>query len=94
MVTTKVLLNATLNEDANWMTLDLRDFYLKTVLEDPEYMRIHRRQLTASTIQLYNLEDKFDDQQYVYMRLDNCLYGEELFCHPKITQIQKSPKKI
>jgi hypothetical protein len=75
MVTTKVLLNATLNEDANWMTLDLRDFYLKTVLEDPEYMRIHRRQLTASTIQLYNLEDKFDDQQYVYMRLDNCLYG-------------------
>ena len=36
----RILLNCTVSEGANLMTLDIKDFYLGTPLDDPEFMRI------------------------------------------------------
>ncbi len=36
----RLLLNALVPEDANLMTLDIKDFYLGTSMAEPEFMRI------------------------------------------------------
>ena len=40
MEVVKVLLNSALSDDAELMTLDIKDYYLGTPLERPEYLRI------------------------------------------------------
>jgi len=40
IATVKMFLNAIVTEDADYVTLDLEDFYLFTVLDRPEYMRM------------------------------------------------------
>ena len=37
-MTIKLFLYATVSEDADWMTLDIKDFYLGTPMDEPEYM--------------------------------------------------------
>jgi hypothetical protein len=43
--TFKLLINSTVSDDAKFMTLDIKDFYLKTILDRPEYMWIRRDQI-------------------------------------------------
>ncbi len=53
MQTVKLLLNAVISEDAQFMTADIKDFYLGTPLPTPEYMWIKRAQLPADIITSY-----------------------------------------
>jgi hypothetical protein len=41
MTSIKILLNAMVSEDAKFMTMDIKDFYLGTPMGEKEYMRIH-----------------------------------------------------
>lgn len=59
LTTIKLLLNATISENAHFATVDIKDFYLGTELERPEYMRITRPQLPQDIIDRYQLEDLF-----------------------------------
>eukprot|EP01034_Spumella_vulgaris_P028005 gene28005-34797_t len=56
MPTIKLLLNAAVSEGAEWMTADIKDFYLGTPLPRKEYMCITRRHLPADIIAEYQLE--------------------------------------
>eukprot|EP01036_Dinobryon_divergens_P061935 gene61935-biopygen33936 len=38
--TVKILLQSVVSDDADWMTLDIKDFYLMTPLPRSEYIRI------------------------------------------------------
>jgi hypothetical protein len=51
--TVKVLLNAVVSENSNWMTIDIKDFYLGTPMEREEYMWIDRAQLTDTILTQY-----------------------------------------
>jgi hypothetical protein len=62
------------SEDANWMTADIKDFYLNTELPRKEYMRVHRRQIPIFIIQKYNLEELFQDN-YIMTEISKGIYG-------------------
>jgi hypothetical protein len=74
MTTTKLLLNATVSENAEWMTLDIVDFYLNTVLDRKEYMRISRKHLPAAFIKRHNLEHLFFNDN-IMTRIHKGIYG-------------------
>jgi hypothetical protein len=52
--TVKVLLNAVVSEDSNWMTIDIKDFYLGTPMDREEYMWLDRSQITDSILQTHS----------------------------------------
>ena len=75
LVTVKLLLNSTIStRGGRFMTLDLSDFYLYSVLPDPEYVRIPLTLLPPAVIERYNLQDKIY-QGHVYARVDKGMYG-------------------
>jgi hypothetical protein len=44
----RTLLNSVLADDADFLCCDISDYYLVTPMDRPEFMRIHRRQLSAT----------------------------------------------
>jgi hypothetical protein len=46
----RTLLNSVLANDADFLCCDIADYYLGTPMDRPEFMRIHRRQLSATII--------------------------------------------
>jgi Reverse transcriptase (RNA-dependent DNA polymerase) len=55
MPVVKLLLHSVISDNANWMTIDIKDFYLGTPLLRPEYVRIPARLLPPATIAHHNL---------------------------------------
>jgi hypothetical protein len=74
LTTIKLLLNATVSENAHFMTADIKDFYLNTELPRKEYMRVHRKQVPDFIIQKYNLEELFQNH-YIMMEISKGIYG-------------------
>jgi hypothetical protein len=53
--TVKILLNAVVSEEeSEWMTIDIKDFYLGTPLSSPEYMWIDLWQIPPETVAAYS----------------------------------------
>jgi hypothetical protein len=53
--TVKILLQSVVSDDANFMTLDIKDFYLMTPLPWPEYLRIPLKFQSKSILDKHNL---------------------------------------
>ncbi len=76
LVHVKVLLNSVVSEkDAKWMTIDLVDFYLQTLLSSPEYVRITAAQMPYISIKHFNLAGMADADGAFYMEIHQCVYG-------------------
>jgi hypothetical protein len=60
MEVVKVLLNSALSDDAELMTLDIKDYYLGTPLERPEHLRMDVKFITQECM------DKYDLHKYVH----------------------------
>ena len=58
--TVKILLQSVVSDNANFMTLDIKDFYLMTPLPRPEYIRIPLKFLSPKILTKHNLS------QYIY----------------------------
>jgi len=73
--TIKLLINSTIStRGAKFMTLDIKDFYLGTVLPRKEYMRISAKQMSAKYIQEHNLEG-LCEEGYYYVEVSKGIYG-------------------
>jgi hypothetical protein len=70
----RTLLNSVLADDADFMHCDISDYYLGTPMDRPEFMRIHRRQLSSTIIAEYYLEKYFEDD-CIYFQVDKGMYG-------------------
>jgi hypothetical protein len=66
--TVKILLQSVASDDANFMTLDIKDFYLMTPLPRPEYLRIPLKFLSAEILDQHNLRP-FIHNNSIYLRL-------------------------
>ncbi len=83
LVTVKLVLNAIISENAKAATGDIKDFYLKSVLERPEYMRVLRSQLPDDIQERYDLEKYFvyttkgqhSPTDWVYVEITKGIYG-------------------
>ena len=76
LTTMKILINAILStKGARAIGIDLKDFYLKTRLEEPEYMRIHASLIPDRIMEQYNLHEKVAKDGYVYVEINGGMYG-------------------
>ena len=74
MQTVKLLLNATVSEDANLCSLDLKDFYLGSKLEHDEYMWLTRKQVPQEILDRYGSRIIWSGDKTM-VRIAKGLYG-------------------
>jgi hypothetical protein len=89
MQTFKLLMQTVVNEDASFMTIDIKDFYIQHALKEFEYMRVNRKHVPQEIIDKFNLEQFFVNDT-IYFEVRKTMYGlpqagrlaqEELFAH-------------
>ena len=77
MVETKILLNSIISDStrkARFATMDLKDMFLHTIMEEPEYMRVHYRYFPTDIRQKYDLQTKVHND-YIYMKIKKTCMG-------------------
>eukprot|EP00804_Cyclotella_cryptica_P017098 CCRYP_003348-RA/>CCRYP_003348-RA protein AED:0.29 eAED:0.29 QI:0/0/0/1/1/1/2/0/539 len=75
MITVKILLNSVISTvNAKFMTINIKDFYLNTPMECPEYMGLKLSDIPSNIIELYHLRDIAHDG-YVFVRIQKGMYG-------------------
>ena len=68
MMTVKIHLNSVIStKGSRYCTIDLKDFYLNTPMERPEFMRLKITDLPPEFIALYNLNSMADQNGTVYI---------------------------
>ena len=76
MMTVKMHLNSVIStKGAQYCTIDIKDFYLNTPMEKPEFMRMKINDLPPEFVALYNLNEIADQNGTVYMRIQKGMYG-------------------
>jgi hypothetical protein len=74
MITVKILLNSFIStKNAKFMTIDIKDFYLNTPMECPEFVQRKMSDMPDNIIKLYNLSDIAHDG-YVYVSIQKGMY--------------------
>jgi hypothetical protein len=75
LTTIKLLLNSVVSKPtANFMTADVKKFYLNTPLERPEYMRIPVKLIPREIIDDSNLIPLIH-KDYIYVKINKGMYG-------------------
>jgi hypothetical protein len=72
--TIRVLLNAVVSEDCEFITADIKDFYLGTPLPSKEYMRISLKHIPLDIQERYNIASMVHNG-YVIMEISKGIYG-------------------
>jgi hypothetical protein len=76
LVTAKILWNSVLSTPgARYMAIDVKNFYLGTPLDRPEYLRFHMDLIPEEIKIAYKLYDLADEQGYVYAEINKGVYG-------------------
>ena len=76
MMTVKMHLNSIIStKGAQYCTIDLKDFYLNTPMERPEYMRMKLKDLPQEFVNMYNLTKMVEEDGNVYIKIQNGIYG-------------------
>ena len=74
MPVVKMLLQSTISEDAQWMTIDIKDFYLNTLLPRSEYLSIPLKFLSSAILDKYSLHSYVEHGQVLFEVLRS-MYG-------------------
>jgi hypothetical protein len=70
MMTVKMYLNSVIStKGAQYCTFDIKDFYLNTPMEQPEYMQLKLSNLPQEFADLYDLTKIAQDNGYVYIKV-------------------------
>ena len=78
LIETKILLNSVISDakhGSQFMTCDLKDFYLATPMANPEYMRIALTSVPQDIIRRYNLHTLATPSQQIYIKIKKGMYG-------------------
>merc|ERR1711884_591004 len=61
--------------EARFISLDIKDHFYSTPMAKPEYMKVKIKHLPRDIIILYNLEEKFTEDGYIYIRIKKGIPG-------------------
>jgi hypothetical protein len=76
LLTVKILLNSIVSTmGAKFMTIDIKDFYLMTPMDRPEYFRMKLELFPQEIIEQYGLEEKADEKGTVFCEVNRGMYG-------------------
>ena len=68
LLTVKLLINSIVSTPgAKFLGLDLKDFYLNTPMERPEYLRMKIDNFPEDVIEQYGLKDKVDSEGFIIL---------------------------
>ena len=73
LLETKILINSVISDahrGARFLTVDIKDFFLQSILNDPEYIRIHQKYFLPDIRQQYNINSLIHTDDYVYCKLN------------------------
>ena len=69
LLDTKLIINSTISNHkrfgSRFCSIDIEDFFLQTVMTDPEYLRIHNKYFSQQFVQQYKLQDKVNKDGYI-----------------------------
>ena len=72
----KIMLNSVIStQGARFMTLDIKNLYLNTPMEQYKYVRIKLDEVPEEIIQQYLLQDKVDSKGYIFIEVKKGMYG-------------------
>jgi len=76
MLVAKMLFNSIIStKDARFMTMDISNFYLMTLLHRPEFIRLKRGDIPDEVINEYKLREKPTKNGSIYIRAKRGMYG-------------------
>jgi hypothetical protein len=78
LLETKLLLNSVISDahkGARFMSMDLKDYFLASPMNRPEYMKIHRSNIPPDIVEQYNLQDVVTSSGFVYIKIKKGMYG-------------------
>ena len=78
LLETKLLLNSIISQSAKgarFMTLDIKDFFLQSVMDQPEYMKIHAKYFLPEICEKYNINELVHTDSYVFCKIKRGMYG-------------------
>ena len=74
MPVVKLFLHSVVSEHKNWMTIDIKDYYLGTLLLRPEYIRIPLRMIPKTTQTKHNLL-QYVHRDTILFQINKGMYG-------------------
>ena len=74
MVLVKMLLQSVISDGVRFMTIDIKDYYLKTPMARPEYIRLRINQLPPEIQSTYNLA-QYVHHDTVLFQVNQTMYG-------------------
>jgi hypothetical protein len=76
LLTVKLLLNSIISTpNAKFMTMDIKDFYLDTLMARYEYMRLQLADMPEDVIAHYKLNNIATPEGYIYCEIQKGMYG-------------------
>ena len=96
LIETKILINSVISDShkgARFLALDLKDFFLSSIMTEPEYMFIHRKFIPPDICERYNLHDKFHND-HIYCKITKGMYGLPQAALLAYDQLQQHLKKF
>jgi hypothetical protein len=76
MILFKILINSILSTpNAKCLMMDIKDFYLQTLMKRSEYMRLKLTDIPDEVIEHYNLRELATPDGYVYCKVTKGMYG-------------------
>ena len=77
LLETKILINSTISDThkgARFMCMDLKDFFLATLMPRPEFMRVHYKCFPEDIRKKYKLHELVH-KDYIYIQIKKEMYG-------------------
>ena len=78
MIDTKLIINSTISDahkNARFLSADLKDFFLGTLMKTAEYMKISYNIFPQDIRDKYNLKQLVNADGYVYIKIKKGMYG-------------------
>jgi hypothetical protein len=76
LLTVKLLLNSIVSTmGAKFMTINIKDVYLMTPMDQPKYFRMRLEVFPQEIIEQYRLDSKADKKEYVFCKINWGMYG-------------------
>ena len=78
LLESKLIINSVISDaqsGAKFMTADLKDFFLQTVLDKHEYIRIHSKYFLPEIRTKYSIDKIIAPDGYVYCEIQRGIYG-------------------
>ncbi len=79
LIESKIIFNSVISDykskGARFCSPDIKDFFLSTTMDRPEYIHIHKKYFLKRFLDNYKLWEKIASDNYVYLKICRGMYG-------------------